>query len=280
MNGIAPVLSVVIPVRDEAAAIAPLLDEVAAALSDRAFEVIVVDDGSRDGTGQILQRLASRHAWLRHHRHPQSRGQSSAIRSGVRLARAPLIATLDGDGQNPPDQIPALLALFETGGPRLGLVQGQRLARQDNWGKRFASRFANRIRMALLHDGVRDSGCGLKAFRREAYLELPFFDHIHRFMPAMMLREGWGIATVDVTHRTRHGGRSKYSNIARGLVGIPDLMGAAWLIRRSGRAGLAPIPAAFDPQSPIGLAQSAPRNDGEAAEDPSRLSLALFEASA
>ncbi|RCW87093.1 glycosyltransferase family 2 protein [Paracoccus lutimaris] len=233
-------ISVVIPVRDEAGSIAPLLDEVAAALAERAFEVIVVDDGSGDGTSQILQRLATRHPRLRHHRHPQSRGQSAAIRSGVRLARGPLIVTLDGDGQNPPDQIPVLLAAFDAGNPRLGLVQGQRLVRQDNLGKKLASRLANRIRMALLHDGVSDSGCGLKAFRREAYLELPFFDHIHRFMPAMMLREGWQIATAGVMHRPRGSGRSKYSNIARGLVGIPDLLGAAWLIRRSGRGEPAP----------------------------------------
>lgn len=238
MDNPIPAVSIVIPVRDEVAAIVPLLAEVAAALPDRAFEVIVVDDGSEDGTGQILQALTSKHDWLRYHCHPHSLGQSMAIRSGVRLARAPLIATLDGDGQNPPDQIPVLLAAFDAGDARLGLVQGQRMARQDSWAKKSASRFANWIRKSLLHDGVRDSGCGLKAFRREAYLELPFFDHIHRFMPAMMLREGWQIATVDVTHRSRCGGRSKYSNIARGLVGIPDLLGAAWLIRRSGRRGL------------------------------------------
>ena len=235
MQDNAVTVSVVIPVRDEAGAIGPLLDEVAAALTGRAFEVIVVDDGSTDGTGEILRELAKGHPWLRHHRHPQSRGQSTAIRSGVRLARAPLVATLDGDGQNPPDQIPVLLAMFDGASPQLGLVQGQRVGRQDNLGKKLSSRFANRIRSALLRDGVRDSGCGLKAFRRDAYLELPFFDHIHRFMPAMMLREGWQIATVEVTHRQRSSGRSKYSNLARGLVGIPDLLGAAWLIRRSGR---------------------------------------------
>lgn len=230
-----PSISVLIPVRDEADAIRPLIDEIMTALAGRDFEIIVVDDGSRDGTDQVLQALASANPALRHLRHPQSRGQSSAIRSGVREARAPLIVTLDGDGQNPPDQIPLLLAPFAADNPRLGLVQGQRLGRRDNLGKRLSSRFANGLRAALLHDGVRDSGCGLKAFRRDAYLELPFFDHIHRFMGAMMLREGWQVQTVDVTHRARESGRSKYSNLARGLVGIPDLLGAAWLIRRSGR---------------------------------------------
>jgi dolichol-phosphate mannosyltransferase len=236
MNMNVPVVSVIIPVRDEAAAISPLIEEIAAGLQDRSFEVIVVDDGSQDGTDRILAALESRHDWLRALRHPQPRGQSTAIRTGVRHARAPLIVTLDGDGQNPPDQIPLLLAPLEadqTG--TLGLVQGQREGRQDTLAKRLASRLANRIRSVLLKDGVRDSGCGLKAFRRKAYLDLPFFDHIHRFMPAMMLREGWKIQTVTVSHRSRKSGRSKYSNLARGLVGIPDLLGAAWLIMRSGR---------------------------------------------
>ncbi|SFX12264.1 dolichol-phosphate mannosyltransferase [Paracoccus pantotrophus] len=239
MNNMHPSISVVVPVRDEVAAIEPLIHEIATAMADRDYEIIVVDDGSEDGTHRILQALAARMPRLRLHHHPRSRGQSTAIRSGVRLARASLVVTLDGDGQNPPDQIPLLLAPFATDLPGLGLVQGQRAVRRDSAAKRLASRLANGIRAALLHDGVRDSGCGLKAFRREAYLDLPFFDHIHRFMPAMMLREGWRVETVNVTHRPRRGGRSKYSNLARGLVGIPDLLGAAWLIRRSGRQGLA-----------------------------------------
>ncbi len=231
-----PEISIVIPVHDEAAAIPVLLDEIGATMEGYDFEVIVVDDGSRDGTAEILRVLEVRMPWLRCLTHPRARGQSTAIRTGVRAARAPLVVTLDGDGQNPPDQIPLLLAPFGTDADgRLGLVQGQRVERQDSLAKRLASRFANRLRAALLRDGVRDSGCGLKAFRREAYLELPFFDHIHRFMPAMMLREGWRVETVPVTHRPRQSGRSKYSNLARGLVGIPDLLGAAWLIQRSGR---------------------------------------------
>lgn len=243
MNVTSPDISVVIPVKDESAAITVLIGEIMAALAGRAFEIVVVDDGSGDGTEGILQALETENPALRHLRHPRSRGQSTAIRSGVRAARAPLIVTLDGDGQNPPDQIPLLLAPFEGAAPGLGLVQGQRAVRRDNLGKRLASRLANLLRGAMLKDGVRDSGCGLKAFRRDAYMDLPFFDHIHRFMPAMMLREGWQVQTVDVAHRARHGGRSKYSNLRRALVGIPDLLGVAWLIRRSGRHGPAADPA-------------------------------------
>lgn len=236
MSQNSPDISIVVPVRDEVAAITALIEEIDAAMNGRSFEVIVVNDDSQDGTAKVLQSLEPRYPWLRSLHHSRARGQSTAIRTGVRDARAPLIATLDGDGQNPPDQIPLLLAPLERDeSGTIGLVQGQREARQDSQAKRLASRFANAIRGALLRDGVRDSGCGLKAFRRDAYMELPLFDHIHRFMPAMMLREGWRIKTIPVTHRPRRNGRSKYSNLARGLVGIPDLMGAAWLIMRSGR---------------------------------------------
>lgn len=235
MNSSTPQVSVVIPARDEVTAIPALIEEVAAALQNRSFEVIVVDDGSQDGTPDVLKSLSEKCPWLVCLRNETSVGQSSSIRKGVRHSNAPLIVTLDGDGQNPPDQIPLLLAPFdEKGTEALGLVQGQRATRKDSFAKRQASRIANAIRSSLLQDGVRDSGCGLKAFRREAYFDLPFFDHIHRFMPAMMLREGWGVRTVSVTHRERSGGRSKYNNIGRALVGIPDLLGAAWLIRRAG----------------------------------------------
>lgn len=229
-------ISVVIPAKDEEAAIGTLVREISQALAGRAHEIIVVDDGSTDGMPAALEGLRAEFDALTVLRNDRSVGQSGSVRRGVKAARGALIVTLDGDGQNPPDQIPALLAPFDApGADRLGLVQGQRAGRQDTAARRWASGFANWLRSSVLKDGVRDSGCGLKAFRRAVYLDLPFFDHIHRFMPAMVLREGWDVVTVDVRHRSRDGGRSKYSNIGRALVGIPDLMGAGWLIRRSGR---------------------------------------------
>lgn len=231
---IRPEICVVIPAKDEVAAIGGLVAEIVAVLKQESFTIIVVDDGSSDGTGAQLELLARRYPELGWLRHDIALGQSAAIRTGVRAARAPVIVTLDGDGQNPPDQIPLLLsALRAPGAEGVGLVQGERAGRQDTAPRRLASRWANRIRNAVLHDGVRDSGCGLKAFRRAAYLDLPYFDHIHRFMPAMMLREGWQVVCVPVTHRERRAGRSKYSNLGRALVGVVDLMGVAWLIRRS-----------------------------------------------
>lgn len=236
-----PEISIVVPARDEIIAIGPLVEEIGRVMAGHEFEVIVIDDGSRDGSHHVLTGLAASHPWLRWFRNADPAGQSASIRTGVRAAGAALIVTLDGDGQNPPDQIPKLLAPFAAPGTTaLGLVQGQRLDRRDGSGRRLASRVANGIRRRLLRDGVRDSGCGMKAFRKQAYLDLPWFDHIHRFMPAMMLREGWAVATVPVTHRARIGGRSKYTNLARALVGVPDLLGAAWLIRRAGPPRHAP----------------------------------------
>lgn len=227
-------ISVVIPARDEATAIGPLVAEIGEVLAGQSFEVIVVDDASTDAMPQALDQLRAANDWLVCLRNDASVGQSASIRKGVRASRGAIIVTLDGDGQNPADQIPHLLAPFAADYPALGLVQGQRIGRKDTAAKRWASKAANAIRGAMLHDGVRDSGCGLKAFRREAYFDLPWFDHIHRFMPAMMLREGWDVVCVAVAHKERVGGRSKYSNLARALVGVPDLLGAAWLIRRSG----------------------------------------------
>ena len=250
-----------IPARDEVVAIGPLVEEIGRVMAGRDVEVIVIDDGSDDGTPQVLSELAARHTWLTWRRNEAPVGQSASIRRGVRAARAPIVVTLDGDGQNPPDQIPHLLAPFAApGAEALGLVQGERAQRRDGLGKRWGSVIANAIRRRLLRDGVRDSGCGLKAFRRDAYLDLPWFDHIHRFMPAMMLREGWQIEVVPVTHRERVGGTSKYTNLARALVGLPDLLGAAWLIRRSGppRHPAVARPRPDMPDTPAGTEAQAP----------------------
>ena len=230
----APDVSVVIPARDEAQSIGALIAEIAEALSGIRHEIVVVDDGSTDGTAARVAELAGRMAQIRCLRHASSCGQSAAIRTGVQAARASIIATLDADGQNPPAELPRLVAPFLSAAPdrTLGLVQGQRVGRRDTGWKKIGSRLANAIRGALLKDGVRDSGCGLKAFPREVYLMLPYFDHIHRFMPAMVQREGLRIVTVDVAHRPRMAGRSKYGNLQRALVGIVDLAGAAWLLRR------------------------------------------------
>lgn len=234
---VTPDISVIVPARDEVVAIGPLVDGIVKALAQRDFELIVVDDGSADGTHHALTALIARHDCLTMIRNDRPAGQSMAVRQGVRRACGSIIVTLDGDGQNPPDQILALLAPFDVAGAdRLGLVQGERAHRRDTLARRWASRAANAIRKTLLRDGVRDPACGMRAFRREAYLELPWFDQIHRFMPEMMLREGWDVATVTVTHRERRGGPSKYSDLARALAGIPDLLGAAWLIRRGGGA--------------------------------------------
>jgi len=226
-------LSVVVPVKDEAENIAPLAREIATAVAPYGeTEIIFVDDGSSDGTPERLLALKAEIPSLRVITHAINRGQSRAVRSGVLAARGHLIVTLDGDGQNDPADIPKLLAKFQEAGDTLGLVGGVRAKRQDTVSRRLASRIANRIRQSLLHDGAADSGCGLKAFRREAFLALPYFDHLHRFLITMMIREGYDVAFVDVHHRPRLHGQSKYTNWKRMLVGIDDLMGVRWLQRR------------------------------------------------
>ncbi|AGT10292.1 glycosyltransferase family 2 protein [Paracoccus aminophilus] len=228
-------LSVVIPFLNEEGSAAALIAETLTALQGLEVELIVVNDGSSDATPQILEEAAASDPRVHVIHHATRRGQSTAIRSGVRAARHDWVATLDGDGQNPPDQILTLIGALPASAARVGIVQGQRQKRQDTWAKRKASRFANRLRAAMLKDGVQDSGCGLKLFRREAWLDMPFFDHIHRFTPAMIKREGWQVLTAPVNHRAREAGRSNYSNLQRALVGIVDLVGASWLILRSGR---------------------------------------------
>ena len=224
--------------KNEAENIAPLVAEIFEACAELdAFEVIVVDDGSTDGTYAKGLELREKFDTLHVLRHDRSGGQSAAVHSGVLAAQAGVICTLDGDGQNPPSELPKLFAPLlqgETGA--LGLVAGQRVARQDTVSKRFASWGANTLRGWLLKDGTRDTGCGLKGFRRDAFLRLPYFDHMHRYLPALFKRDGWDIALVDVSHRERHAGRSNYSNIQRAAVGAFDLIGVAWLIRRRKKA--------------------------------------------
>jgi dolichol-phosphate mannosyltransferase len=235
---IIPAVSVVVPVRNEAGNVAPLVAEIAAALSGRTFEIVYVNDGSSDGTeGEVVQ-LAKSHAWLRQIKHADSCGQSSAVRTGVTHAHAPVVVTLDGDGQNDPSFIPELLRVLEAGGPRMGLVAGQRVGRRDTGFKKFQSRIANGVRGAVLRDGTRDTGCGLKAFRRDVFLALPYFDGLHRFLPALVRREGFDIGYVDVVDRPRRAGTSNYGLWDRLWVGILDLMGVWWLIRRKRRVPL------------------------------------------
>jgi dolichol-phosphate mannosyltransferase len=239
-----PQLSVVIPVFNEKGNLQPLIDEVERTLAGRMrFEVVVVDDGSDDGTEAEAACLASDRDWLRVETHPRNRGQSAAIRTGVLAARAPTIAVLDGDGQNDPADIPALLALYEQaisegGSPDarpLGMVAGQRAKRRDSWVKRRSSRLANGLRRRLLDDDCVDTGCGLKLITADCFRALPYFDHIHRFLPALAKREGYAVRFVDVNHRPRARGQSKYGVMNRLFVGIVDLRGVMWLNRRSRR---------------------------------------------
>ena len=226
-------VSIVVPVRNEADNVAPLVAEIVAALDGRwAYEIIYVNDGSTDATGERLLELMEQHPQLRQLRHATSSGQSAAVRSGVRAARGDIVATLDGDGQNNPAFLPELIAAIEKGGSRIGLAAGQRVGRKDTGFKRWQSRAANAVRNAILKDGTRDTGCGLKAFRREVFLSMPYFDGLHRFLPALVRREGFDIAYVDVIDRPRHAGVSNYGFFDRLWIGIMDLAGVWWLIRR------------------------------------------------
>jgi glycosyltransferase involved in cell wall biosynthesis len=227
-------LSVVVPVYNEAGNAAALAAEIARALDGRAYEMIFVDDASRDDTRAELAAARASLPTLRIVGHRKNAGQSMAVRSGVLAARAPLVGTLDGDGQNDPADLPKLMArLLRPDAPEgLAMVSGVRLKRQDTSAKRWASQFANSVRQGLLADGAVDSGCGVKVFRREAFLLLPYFDHMHRYMPALMLREGFRVEYLEVNHRPRGAGRSKYTNLGRLAAAATDLFGVMWLRSR------------------------------------------------
>lgn len=240
----APRLSIVVPMKNEAGNVAPLVAEIEAACAGLAFELICVDDGSTDATPAALAAARAGRPWFRVLHHGRSGGQSAAVRSGVLAARGDIVATLDGDGQNDPAFIPILLAALDEAGPGAGLAQGQRRGRQDGPFKMLQSRIANGVRGGILKDATRDTGCGLKVFRRAVYLRLPYFDALHRFMPALVAREGFAVVHRDVVDRPRLTGVSNYGLFDRLWVGLLDLAGVWWLIRRK-RADPAPeeIPA-------------------------------------
>ncbi|MGH6876064.1 MAG: glycosyltransferase family 2 protein [Rhizomicrobium sp.] len=232
-------LSVVVPVKDEAENVGPLAREIARAVDhEDSVEIIFVDDGSADQTLAQLLKLKFEMPMLRVIRHSRNAGQSRALRTGVRAARAGIIVTLDGDGQNDPADIPKVLAPFhaDADAARIGMVSGVRVKRRDAIGKRLASLAANRFRRRALKDGAADVGCGLKAFRRDAFVSLPYFDHMHRYLAALMLREGYEVRFVDVGHRPRLHGQSKYGVWDRLVVGVQDIRGVLWLKKRYGAA--------------------------------------------
>ncbi len=236
MSAVPPELSVVVPVHNESGNIVPLLGEIVAALRGRcAFEIVYVDDASGDDTLAVLTAAKAQFPELRVLRHRTQCGQSTALRNGIKAARGAWIATLDGDGQNDPADIPKLLAVRAESPPAIKLFSGWRVHRNDPGSKRWASKLANAVRARLLKDDTPDTGCGIKLMERAAFLDLPYFDHMHRYLPALMLRAGWQVKSVPVNHRPRGSGASKYNNLQRALVGIADLRGVAWLIRRSKR---------------------------------------------
>jgi dolichol-phosphate mannosyltransferase len=232
-----PVVSIVVPVFNEEGAAAPLAREIAAAFRDVDYEMIFVDDASRDQTVETLRAVGAQLPRLRVIRHGINAGQSRAVRTGVMAARAPIIVTLDGDGQNNPLDAPRLMRRLMAGPPALALVGGRRRKRRDSVAKKLASSLGNGLRKWLLNDQAEDTGCGLKAFRRDVFLRLPYFDHLHRYLPALVLREGFQIAFEDVSHRSRMTGASKYSNLGRALVSVSDLVGVLWLRSRARSPG-------------------------------------------
>jgi dolichol-phosphate mannosyltransferase len=236
-----PAVSIVVPVRNEAGNVGPLAAEIAVALGETHFEIVYVNDGSTDTTPAELSTLMMNSHWVRQITHVTPCGQSAAIRSGVIYSRAPIVVTLDGDGQDDPAFIPALTKALADGSPRVGLIAGRRVGRKAPRFKRLQSRIANAVRGAVLHDDTRDTGCGLKAFHRDVFLALPRFDGLHRFLPALVRREGYEIGYVDVIDRPRRQGASHYGMWDRLGIGILDLAGVWWLIRRARR-----LPGAFE----------------------------------
>lgn len=234
MNDPIRLLSVVVPVHNEAENIASLIHEIDTALTGVVdYEIVYVNDGSKDETAKRLTEAKLRHPKLRVIAHAQSCGQSTALRTGIKAARGDWVATLDGDGQNDPADIQKMVAAIE---PGVELIGGNRRhARRDTWIKRVSSIVANTVRSRLLNDATPDTGCGLKLIKREVFLDLPYFDHMHRFLPALIQRRGGRVVSVPVNHRAREHGQSKYGTIDRLLVGIVDLVGMLWLIRRSKR---------------------------------------------
>lgn len=234
-----PKISVVVPVYNEAENVEKLVTEIHTALDGTAYEMNFVNDASTDDTLGVLQSLKKKFPALRVLSHRANAGQSRSVRTGILAAKAPLIATLDGDGQNDPADIPALFGQFtrDDAPENLGLVGGRRAKRIDSWAKKIGSKIGNGVRKTLLKDNADDTGCGIKVFSREAFLLLPYFDHIHRYIPALMLREGYATEFCDVNHRSREFGVSKYTNFGRLVVSLSDLRGVMWLNRRSRNPG-------------------------------------------
>jgi len=228
----APDFSIVVPVFDEGGAAPALAREIAAAFAGENHEIIFIDDASRDDTRALLVALKAEIPQLRVLSHRKNSGQSRAVRSGVLAARAPIVITLDGDGQNDPADAPRLARALAAAAPEVALIGGERVKRQDSSAKRWASKVGNGVRKRLLKDTANDTGCGLKAFRREAFIRLPYFDHIHRYLPALMIREGYQVDFQPVNHRHRETGVSKYTNFGRLKASVSDLLGVMWLQSR------------------------------------------------
>ena len=234
-----PEFSICVPMHNESGNAEQLIDEIATALAGRAFEMVITDDASTDDTRAVLAGLKAKYPELRVIAHRSNAGQSRALRTAIQHARAPIVGTLDGDGQNDPADLPALYrSLTRVDAPEgLTMVMGRRASRKDSSWKKFGSRFANSIRKRLLRDDCDDSGCGIKVMKREAFLALPYFDHMHRYMPALMNAEGYGVEFMDVNHRERGAGQSKYTNFGRLGDALSELRGVMWLIRRRRNPG-------------------------------------------